>query len=277
MRDYLRGPDRFHFARKGLPFDSPAILHTHDYYECFWILSGVGSHHINGRSQPLTPGRVTFIRPHDVHGFQSAPSEICRLVNIMVPAAVVDHLGRRYGDEFAGRYFWYGEPQPAVVEVDPVRMGDLRRLERNLELGRRTLARIEGFLIELLTGVLAESQALPPHAPRWLVAACTAAQTPEIFRLGAAGFVRAAARSHEHVCRATKHYLGQTPTDYVNGLRMAYAARRLAGTDDPVAEIAHDCGFEHLSHFYRLFTRTYGEPPRRYRQHRLVEVVQPGR
>ena len=69
--------------------------------------------------------------------------------------------------------------------------------------------------------------------------------------------------------------MGQSPSDYVNAQRMAFAARRLAGTSDTLSEIAADCGIPNLSHFHKLFLTTHGETPQRYRRARQRALIQP--
>ncbi|WP_084601453.1 helix-turn-helix transcriptional regulator [Novosphingobium acidiphilum] len=103
-----------------------------------------------------------------------------------------------------------------------------------------------------------------------------AAQRPEVFRAGAAGFISAAGRSHEHVCRSLKAHFGVTPSMFVNRMRMEHAGRLLTGTDIAPADIAVDCGIDTISHFHALFRTHFGVTPRRYRLSRRRDPVQPG-
>ena len=64
-----------------------------------------------------------------------------------------------------------------------------------------------------------------------------------------------------------------SPSAYTNERRMEYAALMLGSTDTSIENIAHDCGIENLSHFYRLFRARYGVTPRRYRLHHLKDPV----
>ena len=140
-----------------------------------------------------------------------------------------------------------------------------------LQTSHRSLTRIELFLLSVMTHVLDAAEVVDDRAPPWLLAACRAAREPRIFRKGAEGFLTAAGRSHEHVCRQTRRYLGLSPTQYVNRLRIQHAAMLLAGTERALPEVAADCGFENLSYFHRLFRDQYGTTPRSYRmRHRHV-------
>jgi len=61
------------------------------------------------------------------------------------------------------------------------------------------------------------------------------------------------------------HFATLTPMDVVTGLRMRHAGAELRLSARPILEIAIDCGYESLSHFYAMFRRIYGTSPRTYR------------
>jgi AraC family cel operon transcriptional repressor len=130
-----------------------------------------------------------------------------------------------------------------------------------LDTSRRSLARIEHFLLSVMTHVLDTAAIVEERAPAWLIRACRAAREPRVFRQGAEGFLKVAGRSQEHVCRQTRRHLGLSPTQYVNRIRIQHAAMLLAGTDRDIAWRRRDCGFENLSYFHRLFRQQYGSTP----------------
>jgi transcriptional regulator GlxA family with amidase domain len=66
--------------------------------------------------------------------------------------------------------------------------------------------------------------------------------------------------------RFFKTRTGKTLPQYVNELRVGRACSRLAETDDKVADIALDCGFQNLANFNRQFHRLMEASPREYRQ-----------
>lgn len=78
-------------------------------------------------------------------------------------------------------------------------------------------------------------------------------------------------RSHFHAL--FKQETGQTFVDYLSTLRCNRAAELLVTTDRTVLEIATECGFNNLSHFYHVFRRKYGTSPARYRGTRRSESV----
>ena len=67
-----------------------------------------------------------------------------------------------------------------------------------------------------------------------------------------------------------KHYLQQSPVDFLNTLRLKTSCSLLRNTDKSITEIAFICGFNHLSYFSKLFIRSFGCTPREYRNSKNI-------
>ena len=275
--DYLAGDEAFLWSRQRL-YDLPQrVHHDHDYYELFWVESGCALHTVNGERSELPVGHLVFVRPKDRHAVRGSGPADCQIVNVMFRAASANHLLRRYGSELAGRFFWSSAPLPEVYELSNAQLALLRQIGDELENGARTLSNIEAFLLSVMTVVIRRVPEERAKAPQWLLDAANEMHRPDRLRQGAAGFVAATHRAHAYVCRVTREYLGVTPSEYVNRIRMEHAARLLVGTDDSIVEISGDCGLENQSHFYRLFRQHFGMTPREYRLTYQRDPIQPAR
>ena len=274
MKDYVQGDERYFFTRKRLSPRPPKVQHDHDHHELFWIKGGNGYHWVNQSSYPLQPGSLVFIRPSDCHAFYSSTHAPLELVNVTISSQSIFHLGERYGEDLGNRYFWSDRPLPDHIQLDEEQQLQLSQMEHLLENGQRSLARIEGFVLEI-TSWLGTHDERYSHLPGWLKQGCEKATQPEVFRLGAKGLVQACGRGHEHVCRAFQKYLNQSPSEHINQIRMAYAARQLSTTDQPIEGVAEACGIDNLSHFYREFKKYNQLTPGQYRKHYHRDPVQP--
>lgn len=263
--------EAFHFTRTVLSRDPIRALHNHDYYELFWLQHGRAKHLINDTRQKLTEGDMLFIRPADCHGLQGQGDET-HLVNIVFPAKLIAAIFERH--PLNQRFFWANATLPAQVRRNSRQLADLSHRALQLEAGPRTALSAEAFLLALLAELANQAPQLPGDVPDWLVSACTAAHQPEVFRQGAAGLVQASGRAHAHVSRTFQRYFSETPSDYVNRIRMEYAARALTGSSDDLAQIATDCGVSNLSHFHRLFRDHHGTTPNQFRRQFQKNVVQ---
>lgn len=262
---YIDAHEAYACIRKTIPNHPPVIEHYHDYYEVMLVEQGRVHHWINGVEEVLDEGHLTFLRPADSHALQAVGATGARILNIMFRHETADHLSERYADDVAGRFFWQAGQLPVTLRLHGAQRERAVNSMLSLQTNHRSLVRIEHFLLSMMTHVLDAGDVVDDRAPSWLLAACKAVREPRVFRRGTAGFLEAAGRSQEHVCRQTRRYLGLSPTQYVNRIRIQYAAMLLSGTETPLPALAAECGFENLSYFHRLFLQQYGTTPRNYR------------
>ncbi|MEM9787093.1 MAG: AraC family transcriptional regulator [Pseudomonadota bacterium] len=263
--DYLRPDEAFHFARKRLAKRFPKKAHDHDFFEVFLIESGRTAHWVNGVTQYLTRGQLVFLRPVDAHAFCADQKAGCQIINVMFRRETAAHLADRYGATIGGRFFDAGAALPETHQLAASRFARAVNVAQQLQTAERSLARIEEFLLFLTNRVALASTSDQHNAPHWFAEACSAAQSREVFAKGAPGFIKTAGRSHEHVCRTCKAVTGLTPSQYINQIRIAYAADLLRSDEVAIDDVIRDCGFENTSYFYRLFRRQLGMTPRAYR------------
>lgn len=53
---------------------------------------------------------------------------------------------------------------------------------------------------------------------------------------------------------------------YLNKIRLSAVTHFLKNTEDPIAQIAYECGYNNISHFNRVFKETFGVSPQTYRE-----------
>mgnify|MGYP001792855348 CR=1 FL=1 len=270
--DILPKGDAFLVTRAMPSGKRPKALHSHDYYELFWIVNGRIRHRVNDRTEDLTEGDIVFIRPSDAHSLQGKGDEP-HLINLAVHPKLISALAKRH-PQLDGLFFWSKDPYPVVVHRDMAQLSELSQALRGLDAAPRNALAAEALLSPLLAQLTA--QTIPIPMPAWLASACKAAHSRTVFQQGAAGFVRAAGRTHAHVSREARKHLGVSPSEYINDIRMDYAARQLSASTDTLAEIAADCGIPNLSHFHRLFRDAFKLTPNAYRKRHQRDVIQPG-
>lgn len=71
-----------------------------------------------------------------------------------------------------------------------------------------------------------------------------------------------------HFGRAFRHATGLPPHQYVTEQRIAKATELLAGSDLPIADIAHAVGMSSQSHLTTVFRKLVGDTPAAYRRAR---------
>lgn len=72
--------------------------------------------------------------------------------------------------------------------------------------------------------------------------------------------------SYSHMCRILKEKTGTSYTAILNSVRIENAKKLLVATDKSITEIGTECGFENSSYFIKMFRKTVGTTPNRYRK-----------
>ena len=199
--------------------------HTHADTSLVFGLAGVLTQRHGAVSGDLRPGRW-LVLPHGVEHSDRVGPAGCGCLFLTLRAPDALELS-----------------PPGSALGTPAFLDDARasgiglRLQRELWLDDRfQLLALEGLALELIAEI---GRIRAPDAP------------PRARRL---------ARVREF-----SRVFGSTIAAYARGLRVQWAAREIAGSDRPIAAIAFEAGFVDQSHLTRVFRRTFGVTPGRYR------------
>ncbi len=251
--------------------------HSHEFFELVLVLKGSIGHIVGADHTVLAAGSLTLVRPQDAHCFQQLGRAGCQLINLAFSArsmyALLDYLGTGFQPE---RLLDARLPPTVMLTAhlkDNLR-GQIEKLN-SLPLDRADQVRtgLRLLLLDILARHFGPDGQPEPAWPPWMVKLVKEMQLTENFVPGLGRMQRLAAVSPEHLARTFRRYLDKTPTEFVNELRLNYAANLLAHSDLPILQVASAAGFESLSHFYRLFAVRFGESPARFRAGRHRSLI----
>ena len=272
LNEFARPGEAYHFARVTLAATLPKGMHRHTFHEIFWVEDGEGIHVINGQRRKLHPGLCVCIHADDAHSLRATAGHSLRIINVAFPSGTWLALRRRYFGDLPD--FFAGPVISRESDLKTFLLTELFSAARELGHGHRSRLKIERFLINFFYRLTTLTQPdVSSLLPDWLESACLRIRENRAFAGGVPAFAKLAGRCPEHLARQVRHYMNRTPTDIVNEARLKHASAELAGGQQPISEIAFDCGVENLSHFYNLFRRHFGCTPRQYRlrHQRIVE------
>lgn len=248
------------------------IRHAHEFAEIILILSGNILHQINSSTQELKANTIVFLRPNDCHSLHPAPGlPPCELLLLSFSLEFFADLSRFLEDDtFLHRYTEGVLPATFTISEKAMRELSLTLLHinsLNISLTEKKI-RFKVLLLELLTRFFLSPKRAAEAAgrPTWLNDLCTLMQKQENFILGLKRMQQLSGYTPEYLCTVFRRHLGQTPTAYINELRLNCAARLLANSDESIENIARHLHLNSLSRFYRLFREQFGSPPGDYRK-----------
>jgi len=244
--------------------------HTHDFFEIFLIVKGNAIHRINKKEEILEEGDLIFIRAKDKHNYEKFEDKNCELINIAFPASTIKKLFDYFGEGFHSKKLLNDE-YPSKIKLSQIEKEILiSRFEKLNTLSRANKKKIKTELRILLSDIFSkyftcEKNIHTEEIPQWLLKLKSEMQIKENFTLGISKMYELCNRTPEHLSRTFKKYFGESPTDYIQNLRLNYAANLLSNSDEEITNIAMDSGFENLSHFYHLFKKKFNLSPREFR------------
>lgn len=234
------------------------------------MTNGRLTHLINGQEELLNTGALVFIRPTDQHSYRQINGEDCGLINLAFPVHTITALFAYLGDGFQPERLLTPVQPPCVhlheadKQVVMTHLAQLNSIPHTQKSRIRTQLRL--ILAELLGHYFAEDGGTETAvSPPWLQSLCQQMQDPANLRSGVTQMQALAHTSPEHLSRTMRKEMGCTPTQYINSLRLTYAANLLLHSDRPIIDISSDIGFDNLSYFYRVFKRQYHMPPAQFR------------
>lgn len=251
--------------------------HTHDFWEMMYVLEGVGTHWVNEQPSVLKVGELLLLRPDDCHAFQMEPGDRLHFINIAFPAGPwheFSYVAKLQSTVAA----WTSASSPQAVNVPETRHEEVAGtfqhtlrafIERPSQL---ELCRFWSMVLPLLMSDVQPESATGHKEPSWLSSACQAMHDEKNLQMGLPRLVELSGVSQAHLSRTLKACRGQTPTEFINELKLKHAATQLTTTGQEIIDVAYDCGFNNLSYFYRLFSARFGQPPHAFRlsAHRSV-------
>lgn len=245
------------------------VPHCHEYYEIFLTTAGRAEHYINGETESVSPNRLIFIRKDDVHDYKNFDGAF-EFVNLAFSENTLLKLFDYLGEGFPGKSLLESK-MPPMVELSEkegkwlyLRLAELNTVNFFHKAELKTKARV--LLTEIFSRYFSSVRSTASEIPVWLENAYNKMKSPKNFIAGKSKFFELCGMSREHSTRSMKQYYGITPSEYVNELRLIYAANLLISSNLNAAEICYECGFQNLSWFYNEFESRYGASPAKYRK-----------
>lgn len=232
-------------------------LHTHDFAELFLVSAGSGRHRLPHAEQQLSSGDLVFIAPEHCHGFAATQMDI---INIAFEARILEQCQQLS----PVLRHCFVRPQPRILTATAQQQQRLRYWAEELTPQRASVSGVQAMLLDLMREAELSTDEQP--APAWLESLLEAVAEPPLLTEGMSALVRLSRRSREYIWRMCRDSYGCSPQELLGELRMRWAERMLRLSDEPVARICLDCGYSNISHFYRMFKKSYGTTPARYRR-----------
>lgn len=268
-------------------FKHDTVPHAHEYFQVCYVLKGSCRHELNGRSATLITGDLFSVPPHFEHMIEVFDAQECTLVLIDFMPHLLDSSLTVLRDMENFTDFIFNQPfvtmnnkllpklnlaAESQKEVEALIEGMIREMDRRLE-GYTII--VKANLMKLLVIAGREYARFVEQRPeeqllrnnrKFIDDALSYLEQNYHREIKLSDAASIAAMSTAYFSTMFKWMVGRTFVEHLNDIRMKAAIQLLQDTDYTVEEIAYRTGFNHLTHFHRMFKKHIGLTPAQFRK-----------
>lgn len=232
-------------------------------YLIVYTQNGIGELTYRGKRYTVKSGQAFFIDCQEYQYYKTDPDQLWDLLFV--------HFYGSSSRLYYEQYIKHGNP--VIIDEDsmiPAYINQLIELHQKTK-DMHTEALSSKWITDLLTDMLLKSlktnQDLHPSlVPDFIVKTTDYLEKRYREKITLDLLSAEMAVSKFHLAKTFKKHIGSTPYDYLFTIRINAAKALLKYSDLQIAEIAEHAGFNHTSHFIRLFKHQEGTTPLRFRK-----------
>lgn len=270
---------KIHIREPNVPLNLRNHITYHSWYEIIFVPHAGLVHHINGTTRKVQSNSLLLIRPQDICDFEmpavtSNTNKLYYIYQITIEDWLMETILKYLSPEVSVENMLYSALPPLISlnKMDGLSLLNQISIINTFPPEQRTnfTLTLKQLIITLLTKYFfSETQrdtSTDDTIPMWLLRTMQAMHYPNNFSQGVARMVELSGKSNEHLIRCMKKFYNITPLNYINNIRVSYAANLLINSALSVTDICYECGFQSPSWMGIRFKEKYGLSPSEYRE-----------
>ncbi len=241
--------------------------HDHAFYEICYVLDGTLPHYVNEQKLDLHAGDMIFLRPQDRHVYVRDANCTYYHRDIVFQSEFFESVLSFLHPDLIKTYHKSAIPFKINLSTETIQRFE-RRITEYFSLPAENVKMRSIFaktlLIELLYYYNIPSYKTENDYPYLINFIIQKLNQRHVLRQGIPYIFSNLKYSKSHICNTFKKYMGVSLTDYINDLRLNYAASLLKFTNNSIYDVSQECGFASLSYFNKLFKQKYNCTPAKF-------------
>jgi AraC family transcriptional activator of pobA len=266
----------FYYSKLGRHLEKHKFIqkpHKHDFYILLLVTAGSGTHNIDFREYPVAPGSTFFLHPGQVHSWRLSEDSEGHIVFFSTEFYSYGFPSKN----LSGFPFFAASSLPSNLELQPDEckeidfyLSEIEKESENSGYSKKEILRsyTEILLVKLsriYQAVYQIDHIIPSTEDRFRLLE----NAIEIhFRTNrqASFYADELNLSLKQLNRLTKSSVGKTISELLIDRVILESQRLLTYSDDSIAEIAAQLGFDDPSYFTRLFRKKISATPEQFRK-----------
>ncbi len=242
--------------------------HDHSFYEICYVVDGHLPHYVNEQPMDLNAGDVIFLRPQDKHVYVRDNNCLSFHRDIIFQSKFFESVLEFLHPELLKSYHKNFLPFKTNLPIETIDMFEQRIAEYSLIPNDNTSAKLisaKTILVSLLYYHNKPLMQTENDYPLLVNQIIQKLNMRHVLKKGTEYIFSNFNYSKSHICNTFKKHMHVSLTEYINKLRLNYAANLLKLTSSSLYDIAQECGFSSLSYFNKLFKQHFKCPPAKFR------------
>lgn len=248
-------------------------FHCHDFWEISLVLRGSSTQRFLDKTEPMQPGSVYIMRPHDVHcitpdkpempkDMQSAPY-VHR--DIYIPIEKMKRICGALDENLYETLLARKYPLSASLSVSETNSFE-STLNYFAGLDEDFAMMYSVIVSHILCTVMENQRYAQIEYPSWLTQLLVNLDREDFMTKSMREIIDSVGYNQSYLCRQFKKYTNQTLVGYIHKRKCSYSVLLLSGFGIPISQIAQRLQFADESAFIRTFKQIYGITPGQWRK-----------
>lgn len=251
-------------------------LHSHEFIEIFYVLSGSAYHTLNGKRGVIETGDLFILRKSDSHFFQKINEQTFIHRDFLTKEENFERVCSSISPLFYSELL----SQPVIhLKITQSQMEDLENLFSYAKLisfssAEKSDIPLNFSLIKILNiffNAKIEASSVKNNENNLIESILNKLDRPTGLRYTASEVLQDTHYDHAYLCKLFKAYTGMTITQYINKNRLEYANTLIKTSKMPLNEIAYTVGYNNYSYFYRAFLQHFKITPQEAKSRKNAE------
>ncbi len=260
-------------------------MHSHNFNELNIVIKGSGTHFIGEKNFEIQKGAIFIIPPNIKHGYEFIDNSY-KVFHILFKEDFFTKYDELLKEIHGYRVFFHIEPDIRInpkftnslfdfgAEKSSSFLKQLDELVKISDSDKKNSQQKEEFLTLYLISAICEnikesqSAIIADENLLAVIKAIEYLQKHYNEKITLKMLCDRATMSRSSFLRHFKTLYNKSPFEYLNDYRIRQSKKFLQNSEKTIATIAQECGFFDSSHFIKLFLKSEGIPPQKYRASR---------
>lgn len=246
-----------------------STLHSHEFYEIFYVIQGSFIHVFNEHEETLEIGDIRLISPDVPHMLAAKSNSMHR--TFIIPKEYFESLCDLLK---LNKSVFNHSPQSQKWRLSFKQVSQIENLvslfsEEVLNSQRKRCLELNliNSLLTMICDLRTSEENPTANIPTCIQNLLEIINTPQFFKSSSINeVIHQIGYSTSYISHLFKKTMGFSIADYVKEKRVVFIEYYLRNTGYSLTEICFLVGLKNLSHFNNLFKEKYGVPPSKYRK-----------